>query len=65
MDGGLAKRYDPERVNAFSQVFGSQEQNPLYIGEVAMALLHTSGVEEIKQYAANLDYGMGYIPAPP
>ena len=62
---GYAKRYDPERVNAFSSGFGSREQNPLYIGRVAMALLHISGGEEIKQYAPNLDYGISYIPAPP
>ncbi|MCX8052429.1 MAG: ABC transporter substrate-binding protein [Armatimonadetes bacterium] len=60
-----AKRYDPERVNAFSQGFGSREQNPLYIGQVAMAMLHISGLEEIRQYAPNLEYGIGYIPAPP
>jgi len=30
-----------------------------------MAHLHISGVEEIKQYAPNLDYGISYIPAPP
>jgi len=62
---GYAKRYDPERINAFSSGFGSREQSPLYIGEVAMALLHISQIEEIKQYAPNLDYGLGYIPAPP
>lgn len=59
-----AKRYDVTRVNAFSSGFGSREQNPLYIGQVAMQCLHISGIEEIKQYAPNLDYGVGYIPAP-
>jgi len=29
-----------------------------------MTLLHISGLEEIKQYAPNLDYGIGYIPSP-
>ena len=59
-----AKKYDVTRVNAFSSGFGSREQNPLYTGQVAMTLLHISGLEEIKQYAPNLDYGLGCIPAP-
>lgn len=61
---GYAKRYDVTRVNAFAAGFGSREQNPLYIGQVAMQCLHISGIEEIKQYAPNLEYGVGYIPAP-
>lgn len=59
-----AKRFDVTKVNAFASGFGSREQNPLYIGQVAMAFQHISGVEEIKQYAPTLDYGISYIPAP-
>lgn len=60
-----ARKYDVTKVSAFTSGFGSREQNPLYTGQVAMTLLHISGLEEIKQYAPNLDYGIGYIPAPP
>ena len=60
-----AKKYDVTKVSAFASGFGSREQNPLYIGQVAMECLHIGGIEEIKQYAPNLDYGIGYLPAPP
>jgi len=60
-----AKRYDVTKINAFASGFGSREQNPLYIGQVAMVFVHISGIEEMKQYAPSLDYGISYIPAPP
>ena len=60
-----ADRYDVTKINAFASVFGSRAQNPLYIGQVAMQCLHIAGIEEMRQYAPDLDYGISYIPAPP
>jgi len=62
---GYARKYGVSRINAFATGFGSREQNPLYTGQLAIQCLHISGIEEIKQYAPNLDYGVSYIPSPP
>lgn len=59
-----AKKYDATKISAFINGFGSREQNPFYIGKVAMQCMHISSLEEMKQYAPDLDYGIGYIPAP-
>ena len=59
-----ADKYGVTKVNAFSSGFGSREQSPFYIGIVAMQCLHISQIEDIKEYAPNLDYGITYIPAP-
>lgn len=59
-----ARKYDATKINAFASGFGSREQNPFYIGQVAMQCMHISSLEEMKQYAPNLDYGIGYLPAP-
>jgi len=59
-----ARRYDVTKINAFSSGFGSRDQNPFYIGIVAMECLHISQIEDIREYAPNLDYGITYIPAP-
>lgn len=59
-----AKKYDVNRVASLQQGFGTAEQNPLYIGKMAMSCLHIGGIEDIKRYAPNLDYGVSYIPAP-
>ncbi|MDO8589419.1 MAG: ABC transporter substrate-binding protein [Armatimonadota bacterium] len=61
---GYAKKYDVTKVGSFVSGFGSREQNPLYTGQVAMACVHIASLEEMKQYAPNLDYGLGFIPAP-
>ena len=61
---GYAKKFDVKRVNAFSQGFGSRDQNPFYIGQVAMQCLHISQLDDIKQYAPSLDYGLTFLPAP-
>lgn len=59
-----AKKYDATQVSSFMSGFGAREQNPLYIGQVAMQCLHIAGIEDIKIYAPNLDYGVSYLPAP-
>ena len=60
-----ADKYDVKRVFSFCSGFGSKEQNPFIIGILGMHYLHVCGLEEIKLYAPNLDYGIGYFPAPP
>lgn len=60
-----AKKYDVSMINGFRQGFGSRDQNPFYIGKVAMQCLHISQLDDIAQYAPDLDYGLTYIPAPP
>ncbi|MDI6826926.1 MAG: ABC transporter substrate-binding protein [Armatimonadota bacterium] len=60
-----ARKYDVNKISSLEAGFGSAEMNPFYVGKYSMACLHISGVEEIKKYAPNLDYGLGYIPAPP
>ena len=59
-----ARKYDVTKISAFTTGFGSREQNPFYIGKVAMQCMHISALEEMREYAPNLDYGIGYIPAP-
>jgi multiple sugar transport system substrate-binding protein len=60
-----AKRFDPAKIQGLFQGFGSAEQNPFYIGKLAMRCLHIGGVGEIERFAPELDYGLTYIPAPP
>jgi len=60
-----AKKYDVSTINGFRQGFGSRDQNPFYIGKVAMQCLHISQLDDIATYAPDLDYGLTYIPAPP
>lgn len=60
-----AKDFDIEKIEGLAAGFGTAEQNPLYTGKLSMTCLHISGIEDIKKYAPDLDYGIGYIPAPP
>jgi len=62
---GYGKKYNITKVNAFASGFGSRDQNPFYTGQIAMVFLHISQIDDIRQYAPNLDYGLGFIPAPP
>ena len=59
-----AKEFDIDKISSLQAGFGTAELNPLYIGKLSMGCLHISGIEEIKKYAPNLEYGMTYIPAP-
>jgi ABC-type glycerol-3-phosphate transport system substrate-binding protein len=59
-----AKEYDVTRIASLQAGFGTAELNPLYLGKLSMSCLHISGIEEIRKYAPNLQYGMTYIPAP-
>jgi len=60
-----AKKYDVTKIASLQQGFGAAEQNPFYTGKVAMMCLHIGGIAEIERYAPNLDYGVGFLPAPP
>ncbi|MBO7392715.1 MAG: ABC transporter substrate-binding protein [Abditibacteriota bacterium] len=60
-----AKKYDVKRINSFSSGFGSKEQNPFFIGLIGMHFFHICDLDEVRQYAPNLDFGVGYFPAPP
>ncbi|MCE5198108.1 MAG: ABC transporter substrate-binding protein [Armatimonadota bacterium] len=59
-----AKKFDVTKINAFSSGFGSRDQDPFYTGQIAMKCMHISCIEDIKQYAPNLDYGVAGMPAP-
>lgn len=59
-----AEEYDVTKIASLQAGFGTAELNPLYLGKLSMSCLHISGIEEIKKYAPNLQYGMTYIPAP-
>jgi multiple sugar transport system substrate-binding protein len=59
-----ARKYDPNKINAFTQGFGSRDQNPFYIGRIAMQCLHISQIDDINTYAPDLNYGLTFIPAP-
>ena len=60
-----AEKYDATRIASLQAGFGTAEHNPFYVGQLGMTCLHIGGIEEIKLYAPNLDFGIGYIPAPP
>jgi multiple sugar transport system substrate-binding protein len=60
-----SKQYDVTKIAGLQQTFGSAEQNPFITGKVAMECLHIGGIDDLKRYAPNLDYGVSFIPAPP
>lgn len=60
-----AKRFDVTRVMSLQQGFGTAQLDPFYVGQMAMRCLHIGGVDDIKRYAPELDFGLGFIPAPP
>ena len=62
---GFAKKYDPAKISSLQQGFGTAENNPFYSGTLAMQCLHIGGIGEIERFAPDLDYGIGYLPAPP
>jgi len=60
-----ARKYDITKIAALQAGFGTAEQNPFYVGKLAMTCLHISGIDEIRRYAPKLRYGITYIPYPP
>jgi multiple sugar transport system substrate-binding protein len=59
------RRHDITKVMGLHQGFGTAELDPFYIGQMAMRCLHLYGVDDIRRYAPKLEYGLGFIPAPP
>jgi len=60
-----ARRYNINRIASLQAGFGTADLDPFYIGKLAMTCLHIFGIHDIARYAPDLDYGVGYIPAPP
>lgn len=53
-----------ERVSGLQQSFGSGEQNPFYMGRIAMMPIHITVLRDIDKYAPDLDFGLTFLPAP-
>ncbi len=62
--GKIAESYDIKKIAAFTGGFGGYEQNPYYIGKLAMTWIGADLIKEIEKYAPNLDYGVAPWPAP-
>jgi multiple sugar transport system substrate-binding protein len=62
---GYAKKYDITRIVSLRQGFGTAQQDPFYVGKMSMRTLHISGMDDIRRYAPDLEYGITFIPAPP
>ena len=60
----FAGKYDPARIQSMREGIGG-EQDPFYVDRLAMRSLHIAGVNEVKRYAPNMDFGVTFIPAPP
>lgn len=59
-----SRDYGVTNIGAFASGFGSRDQDPFYLGKIAMKCMHYMQIEEIRRYAPDLDYGVGFIPAP-
>ena len=62
--GKMAKEYDAKKIAAFTNGFGSKDQNAFYIGKIVMTCLGPGSIVDIGRYAPNLDYGIAPWPAP-
>lgn len=60
-----AKKYDITRITSLQQGFGTAQLDPFYVGKLSMRCLHISGIEDIRRYAPDLQYGITFIPYPP
>ena len=59
-----ARKYDVRSMAALQSTFGSNEQNPFFIGRQVMQLFHIGGLDELARYAPNLECGITSIPQP-
>lgn len=59
------KKYDVTKIMGMAQGFGALDKNPFYIGQLGMACMHITQIQDAKTYAPKLDYGLGEIPYPP
>ena len=53
------------KVAGFNSAFVGAANNPFYLGKQAISLVHASQMQSQRRFAPTLDYGIGYIPAPP
>jgi multiple sugar transport system substrate-binding protein len=60
-----AQKYDVTRVMAHRQGFGTAALDAFYVGQLSMKTLVLSGLDDLRKYAPNLEYGLSFIPAPP
>jgi multiple sugar transport system substrate-binding protein len=60
-----ARKYDVERIAALQSSFGTAERNPFITGKQLIQVYHLSGLDEVRQYAPDLEYGMAPLPTPP
>jgi ABC-type glycerol-3-phosphate transport system substrate-binding protein len=60
-----ARKYDVRRISALQSSFGTAEQNPFITGKQVIQVYHLSGLDELRQYAPKLQYGMAPLPQPP
>lgn len=61
-----ANRYGGVRkVVQFNANFVGQANNPFYLGRIGMTLMHVSQLRLLRKYAPTIEYGVGFIPAPP
>lgn len=60
-----SKRMGITRVNSATSGWGTGASNPFITGNLAMRSVHISTLQEMKQYAPNLDYGIAPLPGSP
>jgi multiple sugar transport system substrate-binding protein len=62
---GYAKQLGITRINSATSGWGAGASNPFITGNLAMNCLHISGLEDLKKYAPDLDYGIAALPGTP
>jgi multiple sugar transport system substrate-binding protein len=60
-----ARKYDVRRIAALQSSFGTAERNPFITGRQVIQVYHLTGLDELRQYAPDLEYGMAPLPQPP
>jgi multiple sugar transport system substrate-binding protein len=61
----FARTHDIRKVNAYNSQFVGVSNNPFYLGKQGMSILHATQVKYLRQYAPNVEWGIGLVPAPP
>ena len=61
----VAREMDVRQVAAFNADFVGAANDPFYLGRCAMTLMHVAQLPYLKKYAPGVEYGIGFIPAPP
>lgn len=61
----VARDVDPRQVAAFNANFVGAANDPFYLERTAMTLMHVAQLPYLRKYAPSVEYGVGYLPAPP